>query len=122
RIMESQDRVSVVVNVRVEAGQVARVIFDTGESIHTAMVIFPATTIVTVPIAVSVSRVIRTVRRISQRPKVVVKGMILLHHDDDVLDSLQIAPTRHYRVPQQRNPPRQRQPPNRMSSHPPLSS
>src|SRR5262249_32570333 len=62
------------------------------QPIHASMVTEMAAAIVSIAIAVGTGwTVIGAARRIGERTEVVVEGVVLLHHDDDVLDLAQVA-------------------------------
>src|SRR5215471_578519 len=70
-------------------------VHNTGETIHAAMVVVPAPAAV-IPVMVSVAarRMVWAVWRVGQRSEIVIKGVVLLHHDDDVLDFVRVPFTK----------------------------
>jgi hypothetical protein len=79
--MESPDYRAVIVQIGVPATEIAQRIGAAGEAVH-ASVIGCGARAVSVPV--------RTAGCINENPKVIVKRMVLLHHDDDVIDLLKV--------------------------------
>ena len=75
--MERPHYGAVVVQIGVRASEIAQRIGAARQTIH-APVIRCGARAVSVPVG--------TAGRISENPKVIVKRMVLLHHDDDVID------------------------------------
>src|SRR5215510_9918433 len=80
-----------IINIGVQTNKVAGGIGPAGKAVDAAVVASPAAVHV-IAVAITVARsMVRTAGRICQRAEVVVKGMILLHHDDDVLNLVQVT-------------------------------
>src|SRR5208337_1695447 len=85
-IVEGVNDTAVAFYIAVLAGEVSERIDGAGEAIHTGVVVLTAgfATGVVSPILVTWC-VIRAVWYVGECTEVVVEGMVLLHHDDDVV-------------------------------------
>src|SRR5262245_66472406 len=78
---------AVVIDVGVETSEQAGLVHRARQTVNTTMIIVAAAARViaaTGAIKVLIRRVIRTARRVSQGPEIIVERMVLLHDDDDV--------------------------------------
>ena len=82
RIVERKHRATVVVEIGVETRQIAGCVRLAGQSIH-AVVVFLW--------AAAKPGVIRAAWRVRQCPEVIVERVVFLHHNDDVLDLVQVT-------------------------------
>jgi hypothetical protein len=80
--VERIHRAAIVIHIAVAASQAAATADRASKAVD-ALVIAAG--------AGSVSIVIRAAGSISERPKIIVEGVIFLHHDDDVVDLCQAA-------------------------------
>src|SRR5579863_45934 len=72
-IVERNDRMAIIINIGVEAGQLAGMVLDTGKAVHAAVVIFTAAAVIAIAVTITVWRVIWAARSVSQRTKIVVE-------------------------------------------------
>jgi len=93
-IVEGENGAPIVVNIRVGAGVIAGGIPLAPEPIDAGVISGRAC---------SAATVIRRAAGVGEHAKVVVEGMILLHHDDDVVDFAQISVGPRRRSPQAGN-------------------
>ena len=80
RFMKRAYRRIIVVRIRIRAVQIPRWVGCTSQAVHTLVIVHCTSAVV-----------VRTPRCLTKHTKVVVKGMVLLHHDDDVLKILQVS-------------------------------
>jgi hypothetical protein len=81
-VVEGKDGTAVVVEVGVEAGDVAGFVGFAGQAVDAVVVVFP-----TAPEFV----VVGAAWGIGERAEVIVEGVVLLHDHDDVLDFVHIT-------------------------------
>ena len=89
-VVEGEHDAVVVVAVGVEADQLV-VGGEAGQPVDAAVIVLAAAVVVAIAIPIAARMVVGAARRIGERAEVVVERMVLLHHDDDVIDLSQIA-------------------------------
>jgi hypothetical protein len=80
--MKSCDRAAIVIQVGIRASKISARVLGATQAVNASVIgVF----------AGPISIVIRAAWRISERTKIIIERMILLHDDDDVIDFVNVA-------------------------------
>jgi hypothetical protein len=87
-VVEGVYDAAVTFYIRVRACEVSERIDAAGQTVHAGVVVLTAASLTVfpvLPVFLVTGAVIRTPGNVGERAEIVVEGMILLHHDDDVI-------------------------------------
>lgn len=81
-VVKSGHERNIVIAIRVEASQITIFVVQTQQAVNTGMIIWPAA---------EETCVVGATRRVDQRAKIIIEGVIFLHDDNHMLDLLQVT-------------------------------